>query len=74
MKRFIIFLVFLFVPTSVFAQTFFEPEWSEFCPKRFADVSTTRWHYTDSGRYWSERRKKFEKRLEKCKNLGLIIR
>lgn len=68
MKRFILILL-LFLTLSTYAETFFEPEWSEFCPKKYSNVSADRWHYTSSGRYWSERRKNFEKRLEKCNTL-----
>ena len=66
MKKILVLFVFLFFITPAFADVFFAPEWSEFCPKKYANVSTTRWHYTSSGRYWSERRKVFEQRLEKC--------
>lgn len=67
-KLLLIFLSILFI-MPVFAEVFFAPEWGEFCPKKFENVSTTRWHYTASGRYWSERKKKFEQRLERCNNL-----
>lgn len=66
MKKILALFIFLFFIAPSFAEVFFAPEWSEFCPKKYANVSTTRWHYTSSGRYWSERRKVFEQRLEKC--------
>lgn len=73
MKIILVFLL-LFIITPVFAEVFFVPEWSEFCPKKFQNISITRWHYTASGRYWSERKKKFEQRLEKCNSLSENLR
>lgn len=70
MKKFLIFVLFILAIKPVSAEVFFTPEWSEFCPKKYANVSTTRWHYTSSGRYWSERRKVFEQRLAKCNSLS----
>ena len=55
--------------SDVFAETFFEPEWSDFCPNRFKNVNN-RWHYTSSGRYWANRRQSFEKNLKFCQNLS----
>lgn len=66
-------IILLFLITSfcvpVLAEVFFEPEWSEFCPARYANINESRWHYTSSGRYWAKRKQQFEKRLEKCNSL-----
>ena len=69
MKKVILLFLLLFTAIPSFGDVFFEPEWEDFCPKRYSDISMTRWHYTKSGRYWSDRRKGFESRLEKCKSL-----
>ena len=70
MKRFLsLFLLSLLFVMPVFAEIFFAPTWSEFCPKRYVNINADRWHYTSSGRYWSDRKKDFEQRLEKCNNL-----
>lgn len=70
MKKFLILLIISIYITPALAEVFFTPEWSEFCPKKYANISTTRWHYTSSGRYWAERRKTFEQRLAKCNSLS----
>jgi hypothetical protein len=69
MKKIILFLIIFCFCLPVFAEVFFEPEWSEFCPSRYANIDSSRWHYTSSGRYWAKRKQQFENRLEKCNSL-----
>lgn len=69
MKRIIILALIMGYVLPLNAETFFEVEWSEFCPKKYANIDPNKWHYTSNGRYWAGRRKTFEKRLERCKSL-----
>lgn len=69
MKKIILILLITCFGIPAFAEVFFEPEWSEFAPSRYANVSTSRWHYTSSGRYWSKRKQQFDRRLQKCNSL-----
>ena len=70
MKRILLFLLIFCFSAPVFAEVFFEPEWSEFCPLRHVNIDSSRWHYTSSGRYWAKRKQQFEKRLQKCNSLS----
>lgn len=65
-----IFVLFCLLISSVCAQNYFEVEWSEFCPQKYANIDSSKWHYTQSGRYWANRKKIFERRLERCNNLA----
>jgi hypothetical protein len=69
MKKTLLFLLIICFSVPVFADAFFEPEWSEFAPSRYENINTSRWYYTSSGRYWSKRKQQFDKRLQKCKSL-----
>ena len=69
MKK-ILFLLIICLSVPVFAEAFFEPEWSEFAPSRYENINASRWHYTSSGRYWAKRKQQFEKRLQKCNSLS----
>ena len=69
MKKYILVLIFTSCIFPVFAQGFFEPEWSEFCPQKYENMIDAKWYNTNSAKYWAERRKKFEKRLAICKSL-----
>lgn len=69
MKKIILFFLALLIVLPCFAEVYFEPEWKEFCPSRYANISTNRWHCTSSGRYWAERKSVFEERLAKCNSL-----
>lgn len=70
MKKIISALVVYFTIMPVFAEVFFEPQWEEFCPKRFVNINPNSWHYTASGKYWAKRKKVFEQRLAKCNSLN----
>lgn len=69
MKKILLALLLLFLLSPSFAQAFFEPEWSDFCPKRYTNIDSNKLHLTGSARYWADRKKGFEKRLAKCNNL-----
>ena len=73
MKK-ILLIVFVLFSLSVYANSFFEPQWQEFCPSRYANVDSSKWYYTASGKYWAKRRKLFEERLAKCNGLSLELR
>ena len=70
MKKTVFTLVFLVFVIPVFAEVFFEPQWEEFCPKRYVNINPNSWHYTLSGKYWALRKKIFEQRLAKCNSLS----
>lgn len=59
------------VSVSVFANNFFDVEWSEFCPRRYANINPDGTYLTSEGRYWANRRAMFEKRISKCNSLPL---
>ena len=69
MKNFLIILSAMLFVLPTFAENFFDVEWEEFCPKRYQNVNTDRWHFTSQGRYWADRKKMFEKRMAKCNSL-----
>ena len=58
-----------FICISVNANNFFDVEWSEFCPKKYANINPDEVYLTSEGRYWANRRALFEKRLAKCNSL-----
>lgn len=62
-------LFLVFICTPVFAQNFFDVEWSEFCPKKYANINPDGTYLSSEGRYWANRRAMFERRLSKCNSL-----
>jgi hypothetical protein len=69
MKRLLTTTLILFISTPCFAEVFFEPQWNEFCPNQYINISTTKEYFMTEKVYWSGRRKNFEQRLNKCKRL-----
>lgn len=69
MKKIVLFLLTQIFISPIFAEVFFEPEWEDFCPNKYANIDTNKTYITGRARYWAERRKEFEKRLEKCNNV-----
>ncbi len=69
-KKIITALFILSIFTPVFAQSFFEPEWKEFCPARYSNIKTDKFYLSSEGRYWSDRRKMFEERIDRCQKLN----
>jgi hypothetical protein len=59
----------LLISAPVSAEVFFEPQWNEFCPNQYINISTTKDYFMTEKVYWSGRRKEFESRLNKCKKL-----
>ena len=74
MKKFLLLVLSIILIIPTFADSFFEPEWSEFCPRRYENIDSASWHYTSSGKYWANRRKVFEQRLAKCNSLAQDLR
>ena len=66
MKKILLLIVFVTFVLPVFAENFFEPEWSEFAPSQYKEISVSKQYFSPNKRYWAERRKNFEKRLLKC--------
>ncbi len=64
---FISFTIFLLLPT--YAETFFEPEWSEFCPAKYSNVDTGGHFLSSTAKYWAGRKQMFDKRVAQCKSL-----
>lgn len=69
MKRLLTATLILFISAPAFAEVFFEPQWNEFCPNQYINISTTKEYIMTEKVYWSGRRKNFESRLNKCKSL-----
>ena len=44
-------------------------EWRDIAPKRYENLKENKFYFTGNARYWSERKVRFEKRLQICKNL-----
>ena len=70
MKNIIIFLFIFIFCSTVFAEEYFDLEWSDIAPKRYENIQENKFYFTGSARYWSYRKAGFEKRLQFCKNLG----
>ncbi len=70
MKKIVAVLIFYLAVLPALAEIFFEPKWEDFCPKKFVNINPDSWHYTASGRYWAQRKKVFNERLEKCNSLN----
>ena len=68
MKKFLILSIILSV-IPVYAENFFEVEWSEFCPPRYQNIDADSFHLTRQGRYWAKRKQQFDSRVKKCKSL-----
>ena len=57
----IIFFTFCEIANST---TFFEPEWTEFCPPRYCDSNEN--VFSKDATYWQKRRTQFYNALSKC--------
>lgn len=70
MKRLFLISLALIFCGQVFAENFFEVEWSEFCPRKYQNIDSSSFHLTRQGRYWADRKQQFDKRVAKCKSLS----
>lgn len=62
-KKCILFVM-LFATLPAFA--YFEPDWSEFCPPKYANLSTSKKYFWAEKKYWLNRRLNFEKNKSYC--------
>ncbi len=69
MKKTLTTLLLLASTTTVFSETFFAPEWNDFAPSNFKNINPEGFHWTASGRYWAERKTKFDNRINQCNSL-----
>ena len=70
MKRLFLVSMFLILSSPIYAENFFEVEWSEFCPKKYQNIDSSSFHLTRQGRYWADRKQQFDRRVAKCKSLS----
>ena len=69
MKKFIVlFSVLLCSTTTLFAETFFEPQWNEFCPKQYINLDESKDYIKPEKSYWANRKREFNQRLQICRN------
>ncbi len=54
--------LFLTLPTF----TYFEPDWSEFCPPQYVNLSTSKKYFWAEKKYWLNRKVNFEKNKGYC--------
>ena len=69
MKRLLLIYLALIFSLPIFAENFFDVEWSEFCPKKYQNIDSSSFHLTRQGRYWADRKQQFDRRVAKCKSL-----
>lgn len=80
MKKILLVLsIFLFIQ-PVLAETFFEPQWSEFCPSKYLNAKYRKvnfwnwlifdtWEGLKENEYWSLRKQEFSKHINKCNTI-----
>lgn len=66
MKKLLLILVLCTAP----ALAYFEPEWSEFCPYGYRNISTSKDYKIPIKKYWQQRRINFEKNKSYCKTVS----
>ena len=62
-------LIMILISCPVYADSFFEPDWSEFCPNKYIDINENGDYISSTAKYWAERKKLFKQRVAKCRNL-----
>ena len=69
MKNIIIILFIFIFSLTASAEEYFDLEWRDIAPKRYENIKADKFYFTGNARYWSEKKVRFEKRLQICKNL-----
>lgn len=71
MKKTILFLMLIsaFNVMSATAESFFPPEWNEFCPSRYIYIHPEKKYILNEKKYWQQRKINFEKKVGYCKTL-----
>ena len=49
------------------AHTFFEPQWNEFCPNQYANISLEKNYKLAEKKYWQQRKKDFNSKINQCR-------
>lgn len=59
-------IMFLMLCVTLPAFAYFEPDWSEFCPPKYVNLSTSKNYFWAEKKYWLNRRLNFEKNKNYC--------
>lgn len=70
MKKVIMLLLVMSVTAPVFADSFFKPEWKEFAPSGYSNISTEKRYWLAEKQYWSFRKANFEKHMAACNGVS----
>ena len=69
MKKYILVLCTFLIISPVFADVFFEPQWNEFCPNKYANLDPEKDYILADKKYWQQRKKEFDQKVKHCKSL-----
>lgn len=69
MKKYLIYLTMLLAITPAFADTYFAPQWNEFCPSQYANLDPEKDYILAEKKYWQQRKKDFDNKLNQCDSL-----
>lgn len=70
MKKYIILFMLSLYISPAFANTFFEPQWNEFCPSQYANLDLEKDYILAEKKYWQQRKKDFNRKLRYCNVLS----
>lgn len=68
MKKILILALAIYIScTFAKANTFFEPQWKEFCPSQYINISLEKNYKLAEKKYWQQRKKDFNIKINQCR-------
>lgn len=52
-----------------YSNTYFEPQWNEFCPNQYINLDTEKNYKLAEKKYWQQRKEDFDEKINTCKSL-----
>ena len=72
MKKYTFLLLIILFSNNLqtFANSFFPPEWNEFCPAKYSYLHSEKRYFLKEKIYWQQRKIDFEKKVNYCNKLN----
>ena len=69
MKRLLIIGLIFMNTMPVFAESYFAPQWNEFCPNQYANLDPEKDYILAEKKYWQKRKKDFDRKIKRCNSI-----
>lgn len=66
MKQLLIFYLIYLTTIPAYSESYFAPQWNEFCPNQYANLDPEKDYILAEKKYWQQRKKDFDRKVKRC--------